>query len=105
MFELRTYTLASVEALERYETVHWARHIPSLAAAGVTTHAIWRQEPADAPTLIALVSYADGADPGAVTAEYMSSQAFRDDMAGFTMSDIVAVHSVFLAPAEASPLR
>ena len=105
MFELRTYTLASIEALEQYETVHWARHIPSLAAAGVTTHGIWRQDPADAPTLIALVSYAEGADPVAVTAEYMASQAFRDDMAGFPMTDIVGVQSVFLTAAPASPLR
>ena len=38
MFQLRIYTLRSARALERYATVHWARHVPSLASFGVTTH-------------------------------------------------------------------
>jgi hypothetical protein len=43
MFRLRIYTLRSAGALERYATVHWARHVPSLASFGVTTHGIWTQ--------------------------------------------------------------
>jgi hypothetical protein len=43
MYQLRTYTLQTTDALERYATVHWPRHISSLRAFGVTTHGIWTQ--------------------------------------------------------------
>ena len=63
MYQLRIYTLRTVEALEHYATVHWPRHIPSLRAFGVTTHGIWTQHDGDAHRLLALISYPDGADP------------------------------------------
>jgi hypothetical protein len=34
MYQLRTYTLKTAGALERYATVHWPRHIISLRAFG-----------------------------------------------------------------------
>lgn len=105
MFELRTYTLATTEALQQCETVHWARHIPTLTTYGITTHGIWRQVGPGQPHLSVLVSYREGADPSAVTAEYMGSQDFHDDMAGFPRTEILGVESTFLEPAENSPLR
>ena len=38
MFQLRIYTLRSPEALQQYATLHWARHLPTFTAFGVTTH-------------------------------------------------------------------
>ena len=103
MFQLRIYTLRSAEALERYATVHWARHVPSLAAFGVTTHGIWTQR--DDHRLVALISYPAGADPTALTREFMASPEFASDMAGFDPEDIVAVDSMPLDATPSSPLR
>ncbi|HEY6576206.1 MAG TPA: NIPSNAP domain-containing protein, partial [Mycobacterium sp.] len=36
MLQLRIYTLRSPEALQRYATVHWARHLTTFKTFGVT---------------------------------------------------------------------
>ena len=105
MFQLRIYTLRSAEALERYATTHWARHIPSLAAYGVTTHGIWTQRGDDDHRLVALISYPDSADPDAVTRDFMASPEFAADMDGFDPEDIVAVDAMLVEPAPSSPIR
>ncbi|PRY41545.1 NIPSNAP family protein [Umezawaea tangerina] len=104
MYQLRTYTLRTAEALHDYATVHWARHIPSLRTFGVTTHGIWTDHNADAHRLIALIAYPDGADPGEVTAAYMASPEFAADMRGFDIGDIIGVEELLLDPTAASPL-
>ena len=105
MYQLRIYTLRTVEALEHYATVHWTRHISSLHAFGVTTHGIWTQHDADAHRLLALISYPDGADPTEVTTAYMASPGFAADMDGFDPSNIINVEDLLLKPSDASPLR
>jgi hypothetical protein len=105
MFQLRTYTLRSAETLDQYATVHWARHIPTLQGFGVTTHGIWTESSETANRLIALISFADGADPAAITAEVMASAEFAADMTGFDSKNIVAVDSVFLDATDCSPIR
>ncbi|RYF04120.1 MAG: NIPSNAP domain-containing protein [Oxalobacteraceae bacterium] len=103
MLEIRTYTLASQDALDRYASIHWTRHIASLAQFGITTHHVWKQVSTDTPRLVALVEYADGADIQNVTAHYMGSAEFRADMDGFSMADILDVSSVFVEPSPADP--
>ena len=103
MYELRTYTLASAEALELYAGVHWQRHIESLAAFDITTHHVWKRVDGDVSQLVALVEYAAGADPRAVTEAYMGSNEFRADMEGFPMDAIQCVSSVFVEPASSDP--
>jgi len=103
MFELRTYTLSSPETLEQYATIHWQRHIDSLATHGVTTHHVWKRVDGDLHQLVALVEYAAGADPRAVTETYMGSTEFRADMDGFPMDAIQGVSSVFVEPASSDP--
>ncbi len=105
MFQLRIYTLRSAPALERYATVHWARHVPSLATFGVTTHGIWTQRGDDEHRLVALISYPDGADPEVLECDFMASREFASDMAGFDPEDIVAVDSMRLETTPSSPLR
>ena len=105
MFQLRIYTLRTDEALERYSTVHWARHVGSLAAFGVTTHGIWTECDGSANRLVALVSFAQGADPLAVTNEYMASPEFNADMEGFDRRDVVAVTAMLLDATGSSPIR
>jgi hypothetical protein len=105
MFQLRIYTLRSARALERYATVHWARHVPSLATFGVTTHGIWTQRGDDDHRLIALISYPDGADPAALARDFMASAEFASDMEGFDPDDIVGVDSMLLETTPSSPVR
>jgi NIPSNAP len=105
MFQLRIYTLRSAQALERYATVHWARHVPSMATFGVTTHGIWTQRGDDEHRLVALISYPNGADVEALTRDFMTSPEFASDMDGFDPQDIVAVDSMQLQPAPSSPVR
>jgi hypothetical protein len=100
MFQLRIYTLRSARALERYATVHWVRHVPSLASFGVTTHGIWTQRANDDHRLVALISYPDGADPEALTRDFMASREFAADMEGFDTKDIIAVDTMLLDPAQ-----
>jgi NIPSNAP len=104
MFQLRTYTLRSAEALEKYATVHWARHVPTFNAFGVTTHGIWTER-GEANRLIALISYPRGIDPAALTSEVMASPEFKADMEGFDPHDIVSVDSVLLDSTKSSPIR
>ncbi len=103
MYQLRTYTLQTTDALERYATVHWPRHISSLRAFGVT-HGIGTQHHADAHRLVALISYPNGADPIEVATAYMASPGFGADMDGFDVDDIVNVSEILLDSAAASPL-
>jgi hypothetical protein len=105
MFQLRIYTLRSAQALDRYATVHWARHVPSLATFGVTTLGIWTQRGDDDHRLVALISYPDGADPAALARDFMASPEFAADMAGFDPDDIVAVDSMLLETTPSSPVR
>ena len=105
MFELRTYTLRSPEALQQYATVHWPRHLTSLAAYGVETVGVWTQRSGEEHRLVALVRYPPGADPERLTRDFMMSPEFAADMAGFTADGIVAVEAVLLDPAACSPIQ
>jgi NIPSNAP len=105
MFQLRIYTLRSAEALDRYSSVHWARHIGSLEAFGVATHGVWTERDGSAKRLVALVSFADDADPTAVADEYLASAEFMADMEGFDPRDVVAVDTMLLDATGSSPIR
>jgi hypothetical protein len=103
MLQLRIYTLRSAPALDRYVTIHWARHIPSLAKFGVTTHGVWTQRDDGDHRLVALISYPAGADPAALTRDFMASPEFASDMEGFDPEDIVAVDAMLLEPTAFQP--
>lgn len=105
MFQLRIYTLRSVEALDRYGAIHWARHIGSLQSFGVETRGIWTSRAGGENRLFALVSYENGADPASVETEYMASSVFAEDMADFDPHDIVDVTSALLDATASSPIR
>jgi hypothetical protein len=103
MLQLRTYTLRTSEALDRYAAVHWARHLSTFATFGVVTHGVWIDR--DAHRLVALVGYPPHTDPGELTRRVMASPQFAADMAGFDVGDIVDVQSVLLEPAPYSPVH
>jgi hypothetical protein len=105
MFQLRTYTLRSPEALHQYATVHWARHLPTFETFGVTTHGVWTERGGDANRLVALIGYPVGADPDQLTRQIMASPEFAADMAGFDVEDIVDVQTTLLDPTPFSPIR
>jgi hypothetical protein len=51
------------------------------------------------------VSFPAGADPTAVTDEYMASPGFKADMDGFDPADIVGVATILLDATPSSPIR
>ena len=105
MFQLRIYTLRTAEALSQYASVHWDRHVASFKAFGITTHGVWTERDSGANRLVALISYAGGADPAQVTHEFMTSPEFVSDMNGFNSEDIIDVRTLLLDPAPYSPIR
>ena len=105
MLQLRIYTLRSADALQRYTTVHWARHVATFTTFGVATHGVWTERRDGLHRLVALISYPPGTDPNDVTQMIMASPEFAADMAGFDRDDIVEVQSLLLDPAPYSPLR
>jgi hypothetical protein len=105
MFQLRIYTLRSPEALQRYATVHWARHLTTFTTFGVTTHGVWTERCGGANRLIALIHYPPCADPEQLTRDVMTSPGFAADMAGFNVDEIVDVQSVPLEPTSFSPIH
>jgi|SRR5262245_47368402 hypothetical protein len=105
MFQLRIYTLRSLEGLQQYATVHWARHLATFNTFGVTTHGVWTERSGGANRLIALICYPAGADPDQLTRHVMTSPQFAADMAGFNANEIVDVQSVPLDPTSFSPIH
>jgi NIPSNAP len=105
MFQLRIYTLRSPEALRQYATVHWARHLGTFEAFGVTAHGVWTERSGDANRLVALIGYPSGADPDRLTRHIMASPEFAADMAGFDIDDIVDVETTLLDPTPFSPIQ
>ena len=103
MLQLRTYTLRSADALQRYATIHWARHLSTFTTFGVTTHGVWTEQGHGAHRLVALIGYPPGADPDVVTEQIMTSPEFAADMAGFDLEDIADVQSLLLDPTPYSP--
>jgi hypothetical protein len=105
MLQLRIYTLRSPEALQRYATVHWARHLATFKTFGITTHGVWTERSASANRLVALIRYPPGADPEQLTRHVMTSGEFAADMAGFNADEIIDVQSMPLDPTIFSPIR
>ena len=105
MFQLRIYTLRSPEALQRYATVHWARHLTTFETFGVTTHGVWTERSGGTNRLVAMIRYPAGVDPEQLTADVMTSREFAADMAGFDPNEIVDVATVPLDPTSFSPIH
>ena len=105
MLQLRIYTLRSAEALSRYATVHWGRHLSTFATFGVTTHGVWTEGGGQGNRLVALIGYPPGADPDEITRQIMASPEFAADMAGFDVDDVVDVQTTLLEPTSFSPVH
>jgi hypothetical protein len=73
MFQLRIYTLRSPQALHRYATVHWARHVATFGEFGITTHGVWTEREGGANRLVALIRYPQETDPERLTREVMAT--------------------------------
>ncbi|CAM2745495.1 NIPSNAP domain-containing protein [Mycobacterium intermedium] len=105
MFQLRIYTLRSSEALQRYATVHWARHLATFEEFGVTTHGVWTERGAGANRLVTMIGYPPGAEPERVARDVMNSPQFAADMAGFDVGEIIDVQTIFLEPTSFTPIH
>ncbi|OJZ74691.1 NIPSNAP domain-containing protein [Mycobacterium paraffinicum] len=105
MFQLRIYTLRSPGALQRYATVHWARHLATFETFGVITHGVWTERSGSANRLVALIRYPADADPEQLAQRIMTSPEFAADMAGFDVGDIIDVRTKVLDAMHFSPIR
>jgi hypothetical protein len=104
MMELRAYTLAGAEALKRYTTEFWPRHIRSLGKYGITVRGVWVDAGAAGHRVIALVEYPQHADPSAIAEKYRASRDFAADHADFDASLIISTQCTPLEPIAAAPL-
>jgi hypothetical protein len=105
MFQLRIYTLRSSEDLQRYATVHWARHVATFEAFGVDTLGVWTQRGGSAHRLVALIRYPPDADPERLTRQIMASPEFAADMSGFDVDGIVDIKTELLDPTSFSAIH
>ncbi|WP_099022960.1 NIPSNAP family protein [Mycolicibacterium palauense] len=105
MLQLRIYTLRSPEALQRYATVHWARHLATFRTFGITICGVWTERGDETNRLVALIRYPVAADPDEITRDVMASRQFDADMAGFDADEIVDVQTAALEPTTYSPIR
>jgi hypothetical protein len=104
MYQIKTYTLRTAEALQKYASVHWPRHVTSMPSFGVTVRGFWTDHQAGAHRLIALLSFREGVDPAEFLTAYAASPELAADMQGFDISDILDVEELLLDPVAGSPL-
>ena len=102
-YQLRVYTLSSADALERYRTIHYPRHLSNFPKFDIGVHGLWTDS-AEAPKLYALLSFPANADPADIAERYLASPELRADMAGFDPTAIVEVTTTQLTPSPGSPL-
>lgn len=102
LYHLRRYTLSSEEAVVAYMDI-WHAHVASLATMGIGTAGFFTvaERPCE---VIALLRFAEGADPDQAIRDYMASPGFKQDMAGFDMAQIEHVEVQTLSPGIGSPL-
>ena len=101
-FQFRTYHLRTEKAATAYMP-HWPLHVKSLKLFGVETHAFFRA-PSSPRDVVALISYGEHDDTELVEREYMQSDEFKADMAGFDVTLIERVDALLLVPGDGSPL-
>lgn len=103
IYQLRTYTLSTADALERYRDIHYPRHLMNFPKYGIGLHGLWTDS-SDAPRLYALLSFPADADPADITERYLAGPELRSDMEGFDTTAIIEVTATHLTPAPGSPL-
>ncbi|HIE9809512.1 TPA: hypothetical protein ACXRYX_005412 [Klebsiella pneumoniae] len=99
MKQLRIYTLKNKEAAEVYFGIHWPKHMISQPKFGIFVNHVYLGEGAQANQVIAIVTFPDGCDINGLNQQYMRSEEFNADMAGFDMSDIINVEEKFIKQA------
>lgn len=105
MMELRTYTLADEDALQRYVSGFWPRHIQTLGRYGITVHGVWTEASPHGRHVVALIGYPPDSDPLHLAESYRTSVDFAEDHALFDVSSIISTRTVRLDPIASSPLQ
>jgi hypothetical protein len=105
MMELRTYTLADENALRRYVSGFWPRHIQTLRTYGITVHGVWTEASSIGRHVFALIGYPHDSDPLQLAENYRTSVDFVEDHALFDVSLITSTQTVRLDPIASSPLQ
>jgi hypothetical protein len=103
MIELKTYTLVNADAVAKYTTDFWPRHIRSLHEYGITIHGLWTEASTDSNRVIALIEHPQDENSSQAANRYRASQDFVDDHADFDVRLITDEQTVRLQAVEASP--
>lgn len=91
--ELRTHTVADADALRRYTTRFWPRHVRTLRKYGITVHGVWLDVSSGEHRVVALVGYLPDGDPAQLADTYRRSADFAADHADFDGS-LITTESV-----------
>lgn len=97
MKQLRIYTLKSQIAALDYFTNHWMKHLSSLPKFGIAVNDVYLGGEEHENKVFAIVSYAAENDAKVLDMKYMQSDEFKQDMAGFDLSNIVGVESFWIS--------
>lgn len=97
MKQLRIYTLKSKIAALEYFQHHWMKHLSSLPKFGIAVNDVYLGADDNADKVMAIVSYPAESDAKALDRKYMQSDDFKDDMAGFDLSNIISVEEFWIS--------
>ncbi|MFM2484558.1 hypothetical protein [Celerinatantimonas yamalensis] len=97
MKQLRIYTLKNKSAALEYFQHYWMKHLASLPKFGIAVNDVYLGADENANKVMAIVSYPSGSDPKTLDKEYMQCTDFKNDMAGFDLSNIVNVEEIWMS--------
>lgn len=99
MKALRIYTLKNQAMADLYFNVHWQRHLISLPKYHIQVDSVHLEQVHEVNQpcrVFALVHTKDADDMETLNAQYMQSDDFKADMAGYDMTAILNVEEVKL---------
>lgn len=97
MKQLRIYTLKNKTAALEYFKKHWMKHLSSLPKYGIAINDVYLGAGDNADKVIAIVSYPSESDAKELDRNYMQSTDFKEDMAGFELSNIIQVDEFWIS--------
>jgi len=96
MKQLRIYTLKNKAVALDYFQHYWIKHLSSLPKFGIAVNDVYLGTDDNADKVMAIVNYPAESDPKKLDREYMHSDDFKADMAGFELSNIISVKEFWI---------
>ncbi|MBW1216389.1 MULTISPECIES: hypothetical protein [Pantoea] len=97
MKQLRIYTLKDKASAVEYFRQCWPKHRVSLLKFGIEVDNVFLGGNDQQNQVMAVVTLPEGCHVQHLNEQYMRSQAFRDDMAGFPVANIIRVEEICIS--------